>query len=341
MKHKPAIVLGLIVIAGIYVLWQYPEVLQKADVSDQGGQQPSTNTVPQSTKVQAYIGAMTISSKLYNALVPTTALTDATDVTTTLYRLDSSGGYTFPVVMGSNTATISVDEGVKTVIAEMQPSSSYILDTKSLLAQSYRFGTPTWCDANKNNQFTWCVPIDITGFEKDAGFQPNIPIGIPAFSKGTMTLTSPADKLALGQGKVQYTTEWEGTMSALGKAVALQKITITMNQTDSNMWFATDSYIKLPYKYNGKEKLYLGSDFTGTELASTYKYEYYFGDKTLKDALIIAVPNDGDTRVDFPVTLYTNFDADNEGISVTLRLDSIDASGANANTSDSVKWLEQ
>ena len=340
MKHSGVVVLGILVAVAAGVLYYNPDILDKADVSSQGGQQPSTGSVTQSTAIQEYIGAMTITSKLYNALAPATALTDATDVTTILYKLDSNGAFTFPVVMGSNTASISIDEGTKTVIAEMQPSSSYLLDTKSLIAQSARFGTPTWCDANKNNQYTWCVPIDVTGFKQSAGFQPNIPIGIPAFSVGTMSLANPSNNTGMGQGKVQDVASFKGTMSALAKAMALNKITITMNQTDSAMWFASDSYVKLPYTYNGKDKLVLGQDFTATELASTYKYEYRFGDGSLKDALIIAIPGDGNTEVPFDVVTYTNFDADNEGLKVTLRLDWIDASGANTNDSASV-WLRE
>tara|TARA_R110002110_G_scaffold2258_3_gene10262 strand:+ start:5880 stop:6911 length:1032 start_codon:yes stop_codon:yes gene_type:complete len=291
--------------------------------------------------IQVYSGSLTMKNLLTDAEDPATSRTDDTNADTVYYKRTDNGEFRKLASSTSNSATVTVDEDLKTVWAEVTVPSgqAFYVDANAIASSHSRVGTPIWADPNLDNKNSYVFPIDITGISTpDPNNTPEFQLMIDLWTDGTLTIDSPSDLSAVGQGKVKNTIKWSADMTAEKTGEAVTEIKITLNQTDSTLWYENDSYIEVPTS-SGTQKITL-SQMDRSDLSSTTVYKYKYG-TDVDTANFFVVAKNGDTEIRTPVVIYTGFDADNEGITITYQLTKIDSQGAYTTTSDAVKVVEQ
>ena len=291
--------------------------------------------------IQVYSGSLTMKNLLSDAEDPSTSLTDDTNADTIYYKRTADGEFRKLASSTSNSATITVDEDLKTVWAEITVPSgqAYLVDANSIANSHSRVGTPIWADPNLDNKNSYVFPIDITGISvPNPNTVPEFQLMVDLWTDGTLTIDSPSDITAVGTGKVKSQIKWSADMDAEKKAEAVTEIKITLNSTDTTQWYETDSYIEVP-SGTGTQKVTL-AQMDRSDLSSTTVYKYKYG-TDVDTANLFVVEKNGDTEIRTPVTIYTGFDAQNEGLTITYQLTKIDAQGAYTTTSDAVKGVER
>ena len=291
--------------------------------------------------IQVYSGSLTMKNLLTDAEDPATSRTDDTNADTVYYKRTADGEFRKLASSTSNSATVTVDEDLKTVWAEITVPSgqAFYVDSNAIASSHSRVGTPIWADPNLDNKNSYVFPIDITGISTpDPNNTPEFQLMIDLWTDGTLTIDSPADQSAVGQGKVKNTIKWSADMTAEKTGEAVTEIKITLNQTDSTMWYENDSYIEVPTS-SGTQKITL-AQMDRSDLSSTTVYKYKYG-TDVDTANFFVVAKNGDTEIRTPVVIYSGFDADNEGLTITYQLTKIDSQGAYTTTSDAVKVVEQ
>ena len=291
--------------------------------------------------IQVYSGSLTMKNLLSDAEDPATARTDDTNADTIYYKRTLDGEFRKLASSTSNSATITVDEDLKTVWAEVTVPSgqAFYVDANAIASSHSRVGTPIWADPNLDNKNSYVFPIDITGISTpDPNNTPEFQLMIDLWTDGTLTIDSPSDTTAVGQGKVKTTVKWSADMTAEKTAEAVTEIKITLNSTDTTQWYETDSFIEVP-SGTGTQKVTF-AQMDRSDLSSTTVYKFKYG-TDVDTANMFVVPKNADTEIRTPVTIYTGFDADNEGLTITYQLTKIDAQGAYTTTSDAVKVVEQ
>jgi len=344
MKHAHAtiIVLAIVVLAGV-VLYENPGVLTSANLNGNGGQptvaqpnQPSNNMAA----VQDYTGALTVTDAVYNANDNSATLTDATNVLVTYYYKTSTGGYSPFTSSVSNTASVRVDPGVKTLYVGVSiPSGqNYFVAVNNILQKNPRLSAPTFIDPNNGGTKIWMFPFDVTGMgQYNRSTQtPSIELFIDAYASTTPTLNSPADQSSIGDGSKLNRIKWELDAAAATAAYPVSRIDVTFNDTDFTKWNPSLSYIEIPNGAN-VQRIYL-SDMVPQQLSSTYQYEYLYS-TDLSKTNFISIPKQGDTATLTPVVVYSNFQGAGQGLQVTLKVTYMTAGQAFASTSDTVKLL--
>ena len=298
--------------------------------------QPATQS-----DIQVYSGSLTMKNLLSDAEDPSTARTDDTNADVIYYKRLADGEFRKLASSTSNSATITVDETLKTVWAEVTiPSGqAFYVDADSIVASHQRVGTPIWAAPNLDNKNSYVFPIDITGISvSNPNNTPEFQFMVDLWTDGTLTIDSPSDTTAVGQGKVKTTVKWSADMTAEKTAEAVTEIKITLNTTDTTQFYETDSYIEIP-NGTGTQKITL-AQMDRSDLSSTTVYKYKYG-TDVDTANFFVVAKNADTEIRTPFTIYSGFDADNEGLTITYQLTKIDSQGAYTTTSDAVKVVEQ
>ena len=345
MTSKAVIVLIIIAIAaGAWVVMNIDE-LKTASVTDTTViRDPAVD--PNITKVQSYKGPIDVNMKASDSIATSTTYTDATNVVVNYYK-KIDGVPVFITSSASNTAPIDVELADKTIYAEVHiPSGqAFYVDGAAISASHTRVGDPEICDWNNDNVDTYCFPLDVTGYTQNDE-NPGFTWFVRLFDEGSILLSvaPPADNSALGQGKTACSIGWEATMDLEGDAEYLTKVVLSLNQTDDDMWFAADSWTKI----NGVKFNFDEDGFNGDEKSTTYEYELKLAEDYLtqwksiddKGAIPLKFLINGDNEFDFETKLYTNFDANDEGITATLKLTTENAQGTPTEITDAVKCLE-
>lgn len=344
MNKAYAVIVLVAIGVGVFYLSEEGMLASLTDTGN-GGQAiiaPIGTSASNQEDIQVYSGSLTMKNLLSDAEDPATARTDDTNADTIYYKRTLDGEFRKLASSTSNSATITVDEDLKTVWAEITVPSgqAFYVDANAIANSHSRVGTPIWADANLDNKNSYIFPIDITGISKaDPNNVPEFQLMIDLWTDGTLTIDSPTDLSAVGQGKVKNTIKWSADFSAEKTAEAVTEIKLTLNQTDSTMWYETDSYIEIP-SGTGTQKITF-SQMDRSDLSSTTVYKYKYGSNDIDTANMFVVEKNGDTEIRTPVVIYTGFDADNEGITITYQLTKIDSQGAYTTTSDAVKVVEQ
>ena len=251
-------------------------------------------------------------NQLDDAEDPSTTLTDDTNADTVYYKRLADGEFRRLASSTSNSATITVDEDLKTVWAEVTVPSgqAFYVDANAIASSHSRVGTPIWADPNLDNKNSYVFPIDITGISTpDPNNTPEFQLMIDLWTDGTLTIDSPSDTQAVGQGKVKTTVKWSADMTAEKTAEAVTEIKITLNSTDTTQWYETDSFIEVPTGTGTQKVTFAQMD--RSDLSSTTVYKFKYG-TDVDTANMFVVPKNADTEIRTPVTIYTGFDADNE-----------------------------
>lgn len=336
MVSKLAIagLLGLALLVAVVVM--NPSLLQQASLDDTVIL--GTGEDPNASKLQQYQGPVDVNMKVSDSLEQSTVYTDGTEADINYYKLVNDQPV-FITASTSNTAPIDVDESLTTIWAEVVVPSgqAFYVDAVGITQAHNRVGNPIICDYNVDNIDTYCFPIDLTGFQK-GDQDPGFTWFVRLFDEGSITINSPADISALGQGKAQCRINWEASFvtSEEGDAEFMTKAQLIANQTDDDMWFENESWVKLNGVTFG-----LGDEIPGDEKASTFEYEVKLANDYLREGVVpLKYPINGQNEYDFEAKIFTNFDANDEGIEWTLHLITENAQGAITDLSDAVKCLE-
>ena len=155
MNKYAGIVVLVAIIGGVWYL-NDSGMLSLTDTGN-GGQAiiaPIGSTATNQDDIQVYSGSLTMKNLLSDAEDPATARTDDTNADTIYYKRTNDGEFRKLASSTSNSATITVDEDLKTVWAEITVPSgqAYLVDANSIANSHSRVGTPIWADANLDNK---------------------------------------------------------------------------------------------------------------------------------------------------------------------------------------------
>jgi len=344
MASKEMIIGVLVLVVAIGYIAMNPDVLQTASVTS-GTVLGDQNVDPNVAKTQAYKGPVDVNSRSSDSIVSSTAYADATNYVVNYYKKVNDQNV-FIIASAGNTAALDVEAGDKTIWAEVHiPSGQgFYVDGQAIADSHVRVGNPIIDDWNNDNVDTYIFPIDVTGYERQDE-NPGFTWFVRLLDEGSLSITSPADIGALGQGKVSCSVDWEGSIDVEGDAEFLTKAVLTLNQTESSdLWFPQDSWTKI----NGEKFTFDEDGFEGADKASTYTYTLKLANDYLsqwqsmndKGAIPLKFLVNGDNEFDFETKIFTNFDANHEGITLTLALTTENAQGTATTVSDAVKCLE-
>ena len=334
----------LVLVVAIGYIAMNPDVLQTASVTS-GTVLGDQNVDPNVAKTQAYKGPVDVNSRSSDSIVSSTAYADATNYVVNYYKKVNDQNV-FIIASAGNTAALDVEAGDKTIWAEVHiPSGQgFYVDGQAIADSHVRVGNPIIDDWNNDNVDTYIFPIDVTGYERQDE-NPGFTWFVRLLDEGSLSITSPADIGALGQGKVSCSVDWEGSIDVEGDAEFLTKAVLTLNQTESSdLWFPQDSWTKI----NGEKFTFDEDGFEGADKASSYTYTLKLANDYLtqwqsmndKGAIPLKYLVNGDNEFDFETKIFTNFDADHEGITLTMALTTENAQGSATTVSDAVKCLE-
>lgn len=344
--NKGTLIVGLVVIGLIAYVASNPSIINQLSVANQGTPLGTEGVDPNITKVQSYKGPVDVNSRSSDSIETATSYVHGTDYDVNYYKLVDDIPVFISQSSDASASTVAIDIELtdKTIWAEVVPINQHYVDAKSITASHSRVGNAVVCDYNNDNTDSFCFPIDVTGYTSDDE-NPGFTWFVRLYDEGSISLTSPADIVALGQGKTSCTVDWEATMSAEGDVEFLTKYLLTLNQTEStDMWFPADSYVKI----NGVQFTFDEDGLEGVDKASTYTYTNKLADDYLKSwnsindqgAQRMEYLINGSNEFDFEMKLYTNFDADDEGIQATISLTTEDFDGTTTTITDAVKCLE-
>ena len=334
----------LAVVAVIGYIAMNPAILEQAQVANQGTNIGNGDD-PNITKVQAYKGPVDVNHRASDSIATSTTYTDATNYVVNYYKMVNDIPV-FIIASASNTAALDIELEDKTIWAEVHiPSGQdFYVDGKNIEASHVRVGDPVICDYNNDNIDSYCFPLDVTGYTSDDE-NPGFTWFVRLYDEGSISVTAPSDVSALGQGKVACSIDWEATLDAEGDAEYLTKVVLTLNQTEStDMWYQADSWLKV----NGEKFTFDEDGLEGSDKASTYTYTLKLADdylsqwqsKSDQGAQRMEYLINGDNEFDFEAKIYTNFDANDEGIEATISLTTENAQGAVTAVTNAVKCLE-
>jgi hypothetical protein len=344
MASKGMIIGVLVLVVAIGYIAMNPDVLQSASVTD-GTILGDPKVDPNVAKTQAYKGPVDVNSRSSDSIVTSTVYTDATNYVVNYYKKVNDTPV-FIIASASNTAALDVESNDKTVWAEVHiPSGQgFYVDGQAIADSHVRVGNPIIDDWNNDNIDTYIFPIDVTGYERQDE-NPGFTWFVRLLDEGSITLNTPTDVSALGQGKVSCSIDWEASIDVEGDAEFLTKAVLTLNNTESSdLWFPQDSWTKI----NGEKFTFDEDGFDGADKASTYTYTLKLANDYLtqwqsmndKGAIPLKFLVNGDNEFDFETKVFTNFDANDEGLQLTLALTTENAQGSATTVTDAVKCLE-
>lgn len=330
----------VVALIAVYVLFVDDSLLKDANIPT-----PATTTTPvdDSSAVNAYEGPITVQFPASDALDPSISYGEDTELDIILYRLNSDGTYnrlTTPTAVETGVATVTSSPDLKTVYAEysIATSQAYYVNAGSIdNLNSRSAGVPQWLDLNNDGRPTYVFPIDITGFNSNPATTPQFDFTVELVDQGTFTVDSPADVDVTDTGKQRCNIKWSVDAGASGDGIAVTRIRGTLNSTDTSDWYPLDTNISFPTgtdPNSAKQKIFF-SEFTPTELASTYRYDYMIGNGDVKEAQLLLSPLNGETDFEIPVELWVNMDS-LTALQMTLELQYVDAHGTHTTSSDAV-----
>ena len=338
-NNKPIMVVGLIVvlIIGVYVV--APETFSglTQSVTPTGGVvAPSSSS--SDVGMQDYEGSVTVNLVHRDALDASESRTEGTNLNTSYYK--KVNGVYKAIGSGSGN-TVFVDQTLNVMYMGVSAPSgqAYFVAPASTADSSLnpRVSGYVFEDITGDGQREWVFSVDMTGLQIRGGqTTPTVDLYIDSYDDGTASLSAPADQTAIGQtaGTNNY-IKWEISLDAVEKADPQYKYEIKINQTDTAMWDSGQSYVDIP----NIGKVYL-SDMDESQAGTNTCYKWTLG-TTLADANYVTVGQNDNNAIDITGRISTNFDADNEGLLVDLKVYSFTSSQGTATDSDQVKLAEQ
>lgn len=330
---KRNVIIGVVALLAVYVIFVNPDILEDNNIPT-----PATTTQPvdDSGAINTYEGPITVRVPASDAGDPSIAYGEDTELDIIFYRLNSDGSYnrlTVPTSAEVGLATLTSSPDLKTVYAEYTVASGqdYYINAGSVesLNPNRSAGAPQWLDLNNDGRPTYVFPIDITGFPSNPAITPQFDFTVELVDEGAFTLDSPTDVDVTDTGKQRCNIKWSLDAGASGDGIAVTRIRMSMNSTTTGEWYPLETNISFPTgsdPNSAKEKIYL-SEFTPTELASTYRYDYMFGNGDVKEAHMLLSPLNGETDFEIPVEYWVNMDTIATASELTLSIQTVDVHG--------------
>lgn len=335
------VAIGAVALLAVYVIFVNPDILESSNIPTPA--KVDNTPVADDTKTNVYNGPISISFPSSDALDSSISYGEDTELNIILYRLESDGSYKrlgVPTSAEVGVATVTSSADLKTVYAEFSVASGqdYIVKPDSMTSNGRSAGANQWLDLNNDGRPTWVSPIDITGFPTNPAITPAFNFYVELIDEGTFTLDSPANVDVTDTGKQRCNIKWSIDSSASGDGIAVSRIRMTWNSTTTGEWYPLDTNISFPTgsdPNSPKQKIFL-SEFVPTELASTYRYDYVFGNGDVKDAHLLLSPLNGETNFEIPVEAWVNMDTVGTGAELTLAIQTVDVFGNTSETTDAV-----
>jgi hypothetical protein len=291
-----------------------------------------------------YEGPVTIRFPAYDTLDSSLEYGEDTEVDSIVYhpttgqRLTAPSGSSLPY-----TATVTVSSTVQTVKigSEVTSGQDYYIDVEATkLANSGRLvGEPEWTDMDNDGRNEWVWTLNVAfpaGTDPDAA---QIDFQTALLDEGSIDVDSPVDIDVDTTGKQRCNIKWSIDLDNDGDGEVLTRLRITLNSTDPSGWYVNDNNIRVPSTNpaapnDATQTLYF-SQAEDLELASTYRYDFEFGDGDVNGGLMLYSPLNGEQEFEMPVEFWINQDVlDDSGI--TLEAQTVDAFGVYTTNSDTV-----
>lgn len=309
---------------------------------------PSPNPTPAPTG-NGYEGPVTIRFPAYDTLDPTLEYGEDTEVDSIIYNPSTGQRITAPT--GSAlpyTAQVTVSSSLQTVkiATEVASGQAFYIDTAATaLANSGRLvDGPNWEDIDNDGRNEWVWTINIAfpaGTDPDAA---QVDFNVALLDEGSITVDSPADVTGLATtGKQRCNIKWSLDMDNDGDGEVLTRLRITFNSTDPSAFYPNDSNIRVPATNpatpnDATQVMYL-SQAEDFELASSYRYDFEFGDGDVNQGLMLLTQLNGETEFEVPVEFWMDQDTIDATI-VTLYAQTVNHAGVSTEVNDAVTCSE-
>lgn len=321
--HVVAILFAVIALAAV-VVYSHPEYLPAGSVTGQGQPTVATNNqVVNQAPAQDYQGPVTVNDYLYDANDNTQTRSDSTNLSVTYYAKNADGTYRSIVSAASGTATVPIDNTIKTIYVGVSPKSgqAYFAAVNSMLSKNPRMSPPTFIDPNGGGTKIWMFPFDMTNIGQygRGTNNPAVPIYVDAFTQTTVTLTSPADQTSTGTADYLARIKWDLTAAAATSAVAISQVEIQTNSTTPTEWNPSISYFEIPNGANVQRVYLTDASVTSQQISTGWSYVYKYGTDLSKDNFI-SIPKNGDTTIHVPLVIHTTLTPAGHGLLVTMKV---------------------
>lgn len=341
-----AIVSVILVASGIVPLTSLQvKPTQQNGYSGQLQQLPPPPAPPSgSTATPPFAGTIQITLNEKDVLNPATSLTEGTNISTLIMKLNSDGTTYSTVATGSTTAfNVNIDSSFnnKLYIVEQIPSGqSYFIAPNAMTDKNLnpRVIGADFKDVTGDGIPEWIFTVDLTGIGAQAISTTSGSIVVPvvpmtwnvmAYGQQAPTMNSPADIFNVStNANTQTFIQWQ-EIEAADKATADYQLELNINDTNVGHWNAGQTVLTIPNI--GNKAL---TAFTMSQDGTKTYYRLPLGDQTLHFANYVATPNNGNTVHQFPVQFTSNLVSGH--YSVTLKIYYITAGQGTNSVSDTV-----
>jgi hypothetical protein len=226
------------------------------------------------------------------------------DGTDTILVDPMDAGYIYAVVKPVDESNIYVDP------AAIMSKNTFVVPDSAAYGPIFGNGVNYWYFKYSLNQ-----PLPAPAL----GVAPTYPFTAYFKAYQTISLNNPSDVTGIGEATVDVPIRWEGSFSTVNHAVAINKVSITLNTTDSTK--VTVKSLSIP----GFRTL-TSLDFApAVEGASTLRYDFVLSNSLAGAAF--SQWTTGTTNVlDFGTTYTCNL-AENDAIQATISIFTLDENG--------------
>lgn len=333
----------VVVIAIVAVVFYNPNIAPSSGGSGVIGV-PGVPSTPAPTG-SGYEGPVTVRFPAYDTLDPTLEYGEDTEVDSIVYNPATGQRITAPT--GSAlpyTATITTSSSLQTVkiATEVASGQTFYIDTAAtaLANQGRLVDGPNWEDIDNDgrNEWTWTINIAFpAGTDPDAA---QIDFNVALLDEGSITVDSPVDVTGLATtGKQRCNVKWSLDMDNDGDGEVLTRLRVTLNSTDPSAFYPNDSNIRVPATNpatpNDSTQVQYFSQAEDFELASSYRYDFEFGDGDVNEGLMLLTQLNGEQEFEVPVEFWMDQDAIDTA-TITLYAQTVNSAGVSTEVNDAV-----
>lgn len=219
-----------------------------------------------------YIGSVDIEISHRNALDTTEARVEGKDLVTTFYKKLSNDQY---MLMGSGDFKgLHVNDYTLFFTVESNSSSLYVSPMHTADTNlNPRILSFDFFDIDNDHESEWVFEYDITGISKVQN-APSFAIYTMSIDEGQGLLTSPSDIDIYPNNSINN-INWELIIPE-EKGIAISRVSIIFDKTDSSLFNEQNSYIRVPYIDN-LELYEMNKIVKSSEIVYSYEFDKDLG----------------------------------------------------------------
>jgi hypothetical protein len=292
----------------------------------------SGSIAPTYAPPQTYTGQLNIQVNHRDSLDGSEDRTEGTEIITTYYKKVAEGNY---VTLGSGDNImlfVSEDEKLYFTVQALQGSELYISPIRmSDYNLNPRIIDFDYLDVTHDGIGEWMFTVDITGLPTMyPQTNPTISLFSLSYDEGSMLLNSPSDFKVYHENSINN-IRWEIEIPP-EKAVAINKVELIFDTTDSSVINEKSSWVKIPY-ISCCELTQMDKTIT----TNTIIYSFEIG-SDLANADYISTESNADPSHDMTVRIHTYLEEGDE-LGVTLRIRAITTDQTFYSVSDKVTLI--